>query len=77
MSEILPIEAMHENQHGRIVEIVGPMNWQHRLQELGLCEGKLVRLVKRGEPCILAIHDQRLSLRCEPGTMVLVEIGAA
>ncbi|WP_437231174.1 FeoA family protein [Planctomicrobium sp. SH661] len=70
----MPVEALRENQCGRVVEIVGPTDWQHRLEELGLREGKSVRLIKQGEPCILAIQDQRLSLRCEPGTMVLVEV---
>jgi len=76
MSEILPIELLNERQHGRIVEIVGPNDWQHRLEELGFREGQIVRLIQRGEPCIVAIHEQRLSLRCEPGTMILVEAEA-
>lgn len=74
MSEIVPVETLCESQSGRVVEIVGPMDWQHRLEELGLREGKRIQLVKGGEPCIIAIHEQRLSLRCEPGNMILVEI---
>lgn len=74
VSEIVPVEFMGENQSGRIVEIIGPADWQHRLEELGLRTGKQVRLIKGGEPCILGIQGHRLSLRCEPGTMILVEL---
>jgi len=74
VSEILPVEALAVNQSGRVVEIVGPSAWQHRLEELGLSSGKLVRLIQGGEPCIIGLNDQRLSLRCEPGTMLLVEV---
>ena len=77
MSEIVPVELLNEHQDGRIVEIVGPTDWQHRLEEMGLREGQLVRLIQRGEPFILAIQNHRLSLRCEPGTMILVEIESA
>lgn len=73
VSEIVPLEALAENESARVVELVGPEDWCHRLEELGLRVGCLVRLIKRGEPCLLALSDQRLSLRCDPSTMVLVE----
>ena len=74
MAEILPVELLNENQGGRIVDVMGPTDWQHRLEELGLQTGQQVRLIRRGEPCIIAVQDHRLSLRCEPGTMILVEV---
>ena len=73
MSQIVPLEVLGENESGRIVEILGPEAWRHRLDELGLREGCLVRLIKRGQPCLIAIDGQRLSFRSDPAAMILVE----
>lgn len=74
MSEILPVDFLENDQLGRVVELAGPEDWQHRLEELGMRPGQVVRLIQRGEPCIIGIQEKRLSLRCEPGTMILVEV---
>lgn len=74
--EVIPFELLGESQCGQIVEIVGPSDWQQRLEELGLRAGKEIRLVRRGEPCIVGIDDQRISLRIQSDTMILVEINS-
>lgn len=74
ISQIIPLEMLRVNEAGRIVEILGPQDWIHRLQELGLRGGAIVRLVKSGEPAIIAIDGHRLSFRSEPNTTVLVEL---
>lgn len=74
MSQIVPLEMLQESERGRVMELVGPDAERHRLQEIGLREGVTVRLVKPGQPCIVAIDGQRLSFRADPGTMVLVEV---
>ncbi|WP_175516946.1 FeoA family protein [Planctomicrobium piriforme] len=73
MVDIIPLDNLGEGQSGRIVELVGPAAWKHRLEELGLRDGAIVSLIKRGEPCIIGIRSQRLSFRCDPDMMVLVE----
>lgn len=75
--EVIPFELLAENQCGQIVEIIGPSIWQQRLEELGLRTGKEIRLVRRGEPCIVGIDDQRISLRIQSDTMILVEVDSA
>ncbi len=73
MTEIIPVEVLGENQQGRIVELVGPPSWRHRLEEMGLRPGVEITLLRRGRPCIIALDGQRLSLRGDAETMVLVE----
>lgn len=74
MTQVIPLELLQESERGRVLELVAPDAERNRLQELGLREGATVRLVKRGEPCILAIDGQRLSFRADAGTLVLVEV---
>lgn len=35
---------------------------QARLEGLGLCAGRNVRLVKKGEPCIVSVYGTRIGL---------------
>jgi Fe2+ transport system protein FeoA len=72
--EIIPLETLVEGQRGCIVDLSGPLSWKHRMEEMGLREGTFVRLVKRGQPCIIAIEDRRLSLRGDPSSLILVEV---
>lgn len=74
VTEIIPLDLLSENQCGRVVEIAGPTGWKHRLEELGLREGAFVRVIRRGEPCILALNGQRLSLRGAVSSAVLIEV---
>jgi Fe2+ transport system protein FeoA len=74
VTEIIPLDALVEGQCGCIVDLSGPLSWRHRMEEMGLREGMLVRLVKRGQPCIVAVEDRRLSLRLDPSFLILVEV---
>lgn len=69
----VPFESLAENQRGRVVDVEGPDGWKHRLEEIGVREGTIVQLIKRGNPCILGIGNHRLSFRPDPGVMLLVE----
>ena len=72
--QMIPMDMLQKNESGRIVEIVGPHDWKHRLQELGLRDGAIVRVVKPGTPSIIAIDGHRFSFRSDPNTVVLVEL---
>ncbi len=74
ISQIVPLDMLQSSESGTVIEMIGLSEQVHRLQELGLGIGVLIRMIKRGEPSIVAINDQRLSLRLDPGTMVLVEV---
>ncbi len=59
---------------GRVVDFVGTDEWRHRLAELGLREGVVIKLLRHGEPCVIGIGTQRLTYRCDSSMMVLVEM---
>ncbi len=77
VQEMIPLDLLKEGESGRVVEVVGPDGLVHRLKELGVREGALVRMVKTGEPSILAINGHRLSFRGDPATTVFVEVAMA
>ena len=58
-------------------EVLGAPHAVHRLEELGLGVGTVVRVLKQGPPSLLALGGQRLCFRPEAGTTVLVETAAA
>lgn len=72
-SQVIPLDLLQASECGRVVEMVASEEWLHRLQELGLREGVIVRMVKTGEPCIIAVDGHRFTYRCDPSTMILVE----
>lgn len=72
---IVPLELLQPNEIGRIVEIAAADDWKHRLAELGLREGVMVKMVQPGEPCLIAVDGHRFSFRCDPATIILVETG--
>lgn len=76
-SQIVPIDLLQASECGRVVEMVASEDWLHRLAELGLREGVTVRMVKPGEPSIIAVQGHRFSYRCDSSTMVLVEVTPA
>jgi ferrous iron transport protein A len=72
--QLVPLELMVAGEHGRVHEVDGSAAFVVRLQELGLQEGAEVEMVKIGSPCILAINQQRFSLRFDDQATVLVEV---
>lgn len=75
MTEIVPLSLMTPGQTGQICDVSGEETLIRRLDELGLRPGTEVRLVQAGQPCIVAIHDQRYSFRTDGNAVVLVEVG--
>lgn len=74
MHPIVPLDTLGESERARVLELVGPDAWRVRLEEIGLRAGATVRLIKRGSPCLMAVGEQRISLRIDAGTMVLVQL---
>jgi len=68
------MDFLREQESGVISEMVGCEQQIHRLKELGLFEGVRITIVKCGEPCLIAIQDQRLSLRLDPSLIILVDV---
>ena len=74
LSQAVPLKYLNEMDQGRVVDLIGPHESMHRLRELGLQDGTMVCVVKRGEPSILSIDGKRLSLRLDPATTILIEV---
>lgn len=72
--QLIPLEMMSTGEHGRINSLDGSPEFIVRLEEMGLREGASVQMVRPGSPCILAINDQRFSLRFDHKATVLVEL---
>jgi ferrous iron transport protein A len=71
---VVPLENMSTGEEGRVYSLEGSAELVVRLQEMGLREGAAVRMVRAGSPCILAVNNQRLSLRFDGNATVLVEL---
>ena len=68
--DLLPGEA------GAVLSVNGPAHVRHRLLEMGLTRGTLVRLVRvapLGDPLELAVRGYRLSLRRSEAGAVAIE----
>ena len=74
MENIVPLELMVCGEVGHVVQVDGPPDVVHRLAEMGLCEQAVVRMVQPGRPCLVAVNDQRLSLRADEDVTVLVAL---
>jgi len=72
-TQLVPLDGLREHERARVIDVDARPDVRHRLEEMGLREGTVIRLLKRGTPCILCIGDQRLCYRPEPDTFILVE----
>lgn len=71
--QVVPLELMDAGERGRVVDVDGNVETVTRLAEMGLSMGSKLRMVRPGQPCIIAIGNQRLSFRGEDSAVVLVE----
>jgi Fe2+ transport system protein FeoA len=74
VSHCIPLDLLSAGEEGRVSDVEGDRATVTRLAEMGLREGIIVRMVKPGRPCIIAVGNHRLSFRCEDMATVLVEI---
>ena len=48
-----------------------------RLEEMGLRQGVVVRMIRAGSPCIVAFDNHRLSVRTDECAVVMVAVNGA
>lgn len=72
--QIVPLELMTTGEVGRVCDVDGSPEFVVRLQEMGLNVGAGVKMVKSGSPCIVAVNEQRFSLRFDECATVMVEV---
>jgi ferrous iron transport protein A len=68
----LPIEFLPRDSHGTIVEMCGRPGQVQRLEELGIRQGCKVKMLCRGEPCLICIEGRRISLRLGESAEIFV-----
>lgn len=67
-----PLELLDDGEEARIVDISGDAVQVHRLAEIGIRCGSLLKMIRRGQPHLLAIDGRRLSVRLNQGIDILV-----
>lgn len=74
MMQLVPLELMATGEQGCVRDVDGSPEFVVRLQEMGLNVGAVVKMVKAGSPCIVAVNEQRFSLRFDECATVMVEV---
>lgn len=74
MQNVVPLQFLRTGETGRVYEIEGELGLVTRLNEMGVREGAHVRMVRSGEPCIIALDDHRLTFRGGEAASVLVDV---
>lgn len=72
--QIVPLSSLRTGEEGRIRDLEGAEEYVKRLCEMGLRHGTVVRMVREGCPCILAVDHQRLTLRTDDDVSIYVEL---
>ncbi len=70
---IVPLTVLRPNEHGNICDIAGEECMVHRLAEMGIRVGALLKMMQPGFPCIVCVEGQRFSLRLDDEVHILVE----
>jgi Fe2+ transport system protein FeoA len=69
----IPLDVLPSGSYARVVDVAGELDMVGRLGEMGISPGVHLQVLRGGNPCILAIGDQRFSFRGDRSALVLVE----
>jgi ferrous iron transport protein A len=70
--QMIPLSALRPGEVAEVCQIVGQADQVRRLQELGLCDGARLEMIRSGSPCIVRLGTSRLCLRDVRSLRVLV-----
>jgi Fe2+ transport system protein FeoA len=73
---MLSVDKLEAGQHAKVCALSGAPGLGQRLAELGLLVGADVELIRRGNPCILRIHNTRFGLGQQAQRAVWVTVDA-
>lgn len=73
LQRIVPLDFLGVGEQGRVVDVDGSGELVGRLAEMGISAGSELRMLRPGQPCIIAVGDQRISFRGEAAAVVLVQ----
>ena len=74
MSESVPIplDQLSRHQRGVVHHVEAPDDEMARLMSLGVCEGRTVEIVNRGDPLILKVFGSRVGVSARLAQRVMV-----
>lgn len=75
MDDLIPLQNLDIGCTGAVTAVIGQNDMLHRLEEIGLRQGAEVQMVQAGRPCIVRVNGQRLCLRADELSHVLVRPG--
>ena len=74
---LVPLTLLRAGESGRIGDVFGAGGVVQRLREMGLRVGAVVEMVRSGSPCILRLDGQKICVRSDEMTGVLVQTGGS
>lgn len=74
LSAPLPLAHLQEDATGRIRAVSADARTVGLLEGLGICEGRMVRLVRKGEPCIVSVYGRQVGLAGSLADGILLEM---
>lgn len=72
--QLMPLHILPAGRSARIAELLGDAAQRHRLEEMGLRPGTLVKMVSPGTPCIVHLDGSRFCFRHSDALGVLVSL---
>lgn len=75
-ANLIPLPLLQPGQRARIEQVVGWSELVRRLGEMGLRDGARVEMVRPGTPCMIRLGNQKLGLRADELSGVLVRVEA-
>lgn len=72
MDDLIPLHLLAAGQLAQVEFVAGAADHVHRLHELGLCHGTQIEMIRAGVPCIIRLGENKLCLRGDELTTVLV-----
>jgi Fe2+ transport system protein FeoA len=70
--DLLPLHLLPAGCSARVAELVGNLDQVHRLEEMGLRRGAVVKMLQPGTPCVVHLEGSRLCFRHSEVVGVLV-----
>ncbi len=71
-SEQMTIQRLPKGVTARVAQVEGCDDEVARLAELGLHDGAIVSVIRRGSPCIIQVNTSRICVRTSRDLTVLV-----
>ena len=74
LARLLPLTALRVGEVATVVQVVGDSRCVHHLHEVGLRVGAEVEMLRAGSPCIVRVDGQRLCLRADELSSMMVTL---